>query len=369
MPRHLFLTLLLLSLLGRAQSPQVRIKDVTRRQGDETYTLVGYGLVVGLAGTGDSSAVLSQRTLSNLLHNFNIKIDEEELKGENAAVVMLTARVHTGAHDGDQVHVTVSSVGDADSLTGGELLLTPMLGPDGKPWAIAQGAVTTGGFSFGTEGAGGDLVVKNHPTAGSLTAGAKLLRDIPNDSREVDFITFFLQHPDITTAVNMAEAINAEFYGAATAVDAATVRVQIPGEYRQNGTVTTFLGQVEQLRFAPDQPARVVFNERTGTIIIGSEVRISSVAISHGAIAINIKSTEAVSQPAPFSEGGNTARMSDTQTSVQEDVARTNVLPATTTVGELVEVLNSLGVTPRDIMQIFHALRQAGALHAELQAL
>lgn len=365
--------LLLLPLFGRpgiaAAAPGVRVKDVTRIKGSESYTLVGYGVVVGLAGSGDSDEQLTQGTLANVLQNFNVVVDEENLKANNAAAVMVTATVRRAANRGDMLAVTVSSVGDATSLTGGELLLTPLLGTDGEPWAIAQGAVTTGAYAFGGGGEGGETASKNHPTTGVVSKGAKLLKDVNIGLQGADALTLCLHQPDFTSAVNMAEAINGKYFGSALAVDPATVRVRLPGDIRAENRIAEFIRDIEQVTFSPDRSARVVFSERTGTIVIGSEVRISSAAISHGSITINIKNTQQVSQPPPFARRGDTVETTDQTTDVVEGDGDIKLLPDTTTVGDLVRVLNQLGVKPRDTMAIFHALRQAGALHAVIESM
>jgi flagellar P-ring protein precursor FlgI len=334
----------------------------------ERYTLTGYGLVVGLAGTGDSDEDLTQQTIASLLENFNIAVDPANLKAQNTAVVMVTAVVETSAHSGDMVPATVSSIGDASSLTGGELLLTPVLGPDGEMWAAGQGAVSTGGHAVGSSGAGGDSQTKNHPTTGTLTNGVKLSRDVSIKLEASKSVDLFLKRPDFTTAVNMAEAINREFPNCALPADRGSVRVTVPRSYLEEQTVTKFIGDLEQIRFVPDSVARVVFNERTGTIVFGGNVQISQVAITHGNLTISVKNTEGVSQPAPLSNG-TTQRMTDQQTTVNEERAPIHLLPNVTTVAQLVSALNALGVTPRDTIVILHALREAGALHAKLESI
>ena len=344
------------------------VSNDVRVKGDEKHVLIGYGLVVGLAGTGDSDEELTQRTLNNVLQNFNVKVSEDSLKAENAAAVMLTATIRSAVHEGDEVPCTVSCIGDAESLKGGELLLTPLLGSDGESWAIAQGAVITGGFKFGDAGPGGEVQQKNHPTTGMLTGGAKMLRDVGLGIEDTDVLTLNLRQPDFSSASNLAEAINDKFLGTAVARDAATVAVRIPHEFRQQGRVPHFIGLVEQLSFVPDRPARIVFNERTGTIIIGGDVRISKVAISHGNLNINIKNIDAISEPSPFTTH-DSKRIRDQSTTATEERVPLIPVPATTTVGQLVNILNNLQVAPRDMMIIFHALRKAGALHATLESM
>ncbi len=363
----IFFTLVALSISSMGGPMAVRIKDAARFAGSDRYTLVGYGLVVGLNGTGDSDQELTQQSIVNLLHNFNIKLDPADVKAQNCAVVMLTLTLNDGVHKGDLLTATISSIGDATSLQGGELLLTPLLGEDGTPWALAQGSVVVGGFQFGSGGAGGESQTKNHPTVGKLPGGVKMMRDIDTVAEATGSVRIFLKRPDYTTAVNLAAAINREHVGLARAINHSTVLVTVPDSYLVEGTVPVFLSELEQIRFSPDQRAKIVFSERTGTIVIGREVRIDSVAISHGSISVSIKNTVGVSQPAPFRGGGDTVVANDQQTAVAESRAQLQVLPETTSVGDLVDMLNALGVTPRDIMSIFVALQQSGALHAELE--
>jgi flagellar P-ring protein precursor FlgI len=347
---------------------RIRIKDITRIAGNEEYTLTGYGLVAGLAGSGDSDEQLTQQTIAALLQNFNVVVDPANAKAQNTAAVIVTATTTTAAHRGDMIPATVSSIGDAQSLTGGELLLTPLLGPDGEVWGTAQGAISTGGFSFGSSGKGGDMQSKNHPTTAMLTNGVKLLRNVRTDDADGNCVSLLLAEPDYTTAVNIADAVNRQFPNSATAVDRGTVRVIIPRSYLVENATSRFMQEIEQIRVVPDMVAKVVINERTGTIVFGADVRISQVAISHGDLTISIKNTQGVSQPAPFS-GGSTQTLSDQMTVVTEENASICLLPDVTTVTELVSSLNALGVTPRDTIVILHALREAGALHAELESM
>lgn len=351
---------------------KVRVKDVARIAGDdESYTLIGYGVVAGLNNTGDSDKNLIQRTIANLMQNFNIIVNENDIKAQNSAAVMVTATIKGSKRKGDSIEASVSSIGDAKSLLGGVLLLTPMLGLDGETWAIGQGSVTTGGFSFGTGqgAAGGNEVIKNHPTSGMLTNGVKILRDIGSNYSYSDVLVYNLRDPDFTSAVNLAACINKKFFGVATANDDASIKVRIPEEYKEENKITTFISEIEQMYFESDRTAKVVFNEKTGTIVMGAEVRIAAAAVSHGSLFVNIKSTQGVSQPSPFSTQGETKVINDTQTSVKEDKSVVFELPNITTVGELVRVLNALGVSSRDIIVIFHCLRSAGALNAELESL
>lgn len=363
----------------------VRIKDVTRLKGQESYTLTGVGLVTGLDGTGDSDKLFPKRMLSNVLQAFNIIVSETDLKAQNISVVSVTATIAHPSHKGDMITATVAAIGDASSLRGGELMLTPLCGPDGEPWAYAQGPVVTGGFRFGglasnlPGGAvgGGETVQKNHANAGVLNNGVKLIKDVGLGIDESDILTLILKHPDYTSAVKIAESVNSKFFGSSVAMDDSTVKVRVPVEFREEGQISLFISDMQQLYFCPDSVAKVVFNERTGTIVIGGNVRISSAAVAHGNISVNIKNTADVSQPSPFLEltGAEAGRNIKTQpvinqnTTVKEEKVPVFELPDTTTVGDLVKVLNTLGVSPQDIMVIFQVLRSAGALHADLECL
>lgn len=353
---------------------KVRVKDVARISGDdEMYVLVGYGVVAGLNKSGDSDKTLIQRTIANLMQNFNIIVDEKDIKAQNSAAVMVTATIRGSRRKGDLAPAEIASIGDCKSLLGGILLLTPMLGADGEPWAVAQGPITTGGFSFGSSNPaeGGNEIIKNHPTSGILTNGVKLLRDVGINCKNTDLLTYNLKRPDFTSAVNMAGAINKKFFGSAVAEDDATIKVRVPATYKDQDKITTFISEIEQLSFDTDSVAKVVFNERTGTIVMGADVKISSAAVSHANLTINIKNTMGVSQPNAFTEspGAETRTVYDQNTNAKEDKTKVFELPNVTTVGELVRVLNALGVGSRDIIIIFHCLRQAGALHAELEAM
>ncbi len=348
---------------------KVRIKDVARFKGVEQHMLTGYGLVVGLDGTGDSDEPLTQQTISNVLHNYGMSIERDDLIAQNTAAVMVTATVRGSANKGDNIPATVSAVGDASSLTGGTLLLTPLKGPDGEVWAQGQGNLTIGGYSFGGGGGegGAETVTRNHPLVGTLTNGAKLLRDLEADVQKKGEVVICLDDPDYTSAVNMAQAINEEFPGVARAKDAATVSVQIPRQYIEERRENVYMGKLEQISFRTDEPAKVVLNERTGTVVFGGDVKISKVALTHGNITVRVKTTPQVSQPPPLGSG-ETRVVEQQETDVQTEQQRIQLMPEIATVEKLVTVLNTLGATPRDIMVIMHSLRDSGALHAKLRS-
>lgn len=369
----LIILLLSLSVMTYAEIKgklKVRIKDVTRIKGFERNRLIGYGIVVGLNGTGDSKKELIQHTLANLLRNFKIDVSEANLITDNAAAVMVTAELKSAGYKGETVDVTVSTMADCESLLGGQLLMTPLLGGDGKIYSIAQGSVITGGFSFGNSGAGGDKKVKNHPTVGTVTNGAKMTQDLGVVKLSTDVLTFLLSKPDFTSAIHIAEAINTKFIGSAIAAAKGLVKVRVPQKYRDENNLNKFISEVQQLQFAPDREARIVINERTGTIIIGGDVKISEVAISHGNITVDIKRFEEVSQPtAPFSDSGTTVVTNKDILTVTEPPVHFKRIKPITTVKELVDVLNKLGVSPRDMISIFQAMRESGALHAKLESM
>ena len=357
-----------LQAVGSDNGFKVRVKDVSRLKGDESYELVGYGVVTGLAGTGDSDKILIQRTVANLLQNFNIVVDEGDIKAKNLAAVMVTVTIKGNRSKGDLFTGQVSTAGDAESLQGGVLQLSPLLGPDGKVWATAQGPITLGGYSFGSSDAGGSQSVKNHPTTGVVTNGIKLVRDVGIDYTLAESLTYVLNDPDYTSAVNFAKTINKVLPGAAIVKNSAVIEVAIPNKYKDQNNIPGLISDIGQLVFATDNVAKVVFNERTGTLVIGENVKISRAAISHGNLFIQVKNTVGVSQPGAFA-GGETVQVPNEETEVKEEKVPLVELQPTTTVKDVVDALNSLGVSSRDIMVIFHALKEAGALHAKLEAL
>ncbi|MCM8529566.1 MAG: flagellar basal body P-ring protein FlgI [Lentisphaeraceae bacterium] len=345
----------------------VRIKDVSRIMGQEEYFVTGFGIVTGLGGTGDSDKELTQHALNNMLKHFKLQISEEELKVQNCAAVKITARIRGGSFKGDMVNCTISTIGDASSLLGGELIMSPVLGADAQLWGIAQGALTVGGGVFGEAGAGGESITKNIPTVGMLVSGLKLERDVGNlDYLNQDQLTFLLNHHDFTSAKHMTSSINDKFIGAAVADGENRIRVKVPNSYFQQNKVIDFISEVQQLTFESDRKARIIFNERTGAIVVGGEVKISEVAVSHGNIVVRVKNTLNVSQAQPDAFGGATVVTPDTETDFQEEDSKLQYIPEITNVQQLVESLNKLGVSPRDMMSIFHILKDSGALHAEL---
>lgn len=338
-----------------------RIKDLTVLEGQRDNQLVGYGLVVGLAGDGDSQqAAYTVQSIANMLQRFGVAVPPDELRSNNVAAVMVTADIPAFTKPGSRLDVVVSSLGDADSLSGGTLLQTPLLGGDDSVYAVAQGPVLVGGFSVGGEEA---ALQRNHPTVGKVMEGAIVEREIRTEVVQNDEVVFMLRNPDYASAVKMAEAVNQYFPGSAEAQSPQSVRIGIPEAYA--GSETLFIASVGAIEMEPDVAARVVINERTGTIVATSEVRLSEVAVSHGNITVSIARTPVVSQPGALSEG-ETVVTGVTDVGLEETQGGFTTLAESPTLRELTDSLNSLGVSPRDMMSILQALKTAGALHAEL---
>lgn len=341
-----------------------RIKDVAKWSGVRENQLVGYGLVVGLNGTGDKDGTYLYQPIANMLSRMGITVNVKDLKGKvkNVAAVMVTAKLPTNVKPGTKIDVQVSSIGDAKSLQGGILLMTPLLGPDGEVYAIAQGPVSIGGFIAAGRAA---QAIKNHQNVGYIPEGAIVEKAVPVNLLVRSDIHLLLNMPDAITATNIAENINKKFkIKIAKAVDPSTVYINIPEEYM--GNVLEFMAEVEKIEVSTDLPARVVINERTGTVVIGSNVKISPTALAHGGLTITIKETPEVVQPPPFApEGVRTEIVQKTEVKVEEKQASLAEIKGST-VGELVKVLNTLGVTPKDLISILQALKTAGALKAEL---
>lgn len=356
--------LIMLILLGPADAGAVRIKDLADIQGVRQNQLVGYGLIVGLEGTGDGKkSVFTNRAASNMLEKMGVPVSPEEIKTKNIASVMVTAVLPPFARAGSRIDVVVSSIGDAENLQGGTLVLTPLKGVDGRVYAVAQGSISTGGFAV--EG-NASTVQKNFLTVGRIPAGAVIEREIPFDFSRKDGLTLMLRQPDFTTCARVADAINERFPGAAAhAVDPGTVEVKVGGGY--SGDIVRFATLIEGIEVHPDLAAKVVINERTGTVVMGQDVRISTVAVAHGNLSVQITEGAKVSQPNEFSRRGETVVVPETEISVEEGNNRLMLMNAGATIGEVVRALNALGVTPRDLIAIFQAIKAAGALQAQLE--
>jgi len=342
----------------------VRIRDLVMVAGARDNQLVGFGLVAGLAGDGDKDPVYTQQTIANMLRRYGVNVPASTLSAKNVAVVMVTADIPAFVKEGSRIDVQVASMGDAKSLQGGVLLQTPLLGADNKVYAVAQGPIAVGGFTLGTGGGGGATVTKNHPTVAQITGGAIVEREIPTSIVRDNTIELLLREPSFISVALMANAINQVFTNSAHAIDSTSVQVHMP-EGAQNNPMD-FIAALESLEITPDEPARIIINERTGTIVATADVKISSCAVACGNITINIASTLDVSQPAPFSQTGRTVVTPHTSTDVTENKSGMVALPELPTVEKVAAALNTLGVTPRDMMAIFQAMKQAGALQAEL---
>ena len=342
-----------------------RIKDIANIRGVRQNQLFGYGLVVGLDGTGDGNkSLFTVQSLSSMLEKMGVTINPDEIKVKNVAAVMITANLPPFARAGSRIDVLVSSIGDAKNLQGGTLLLTPLKGADGNVYAVAQGPLSTGGFSYGK--GTGTGVQKNFPTVGRIASGALIEREIASDFNQREELTLALHAPDFTTATRVASAINAAFGDTmARAPDAGTIKVTVPDLYR--GRSVELVALIENLGVTPDTVSKVIINERTGTVIMGENVRISTIAIAHGNLSIEVNKQDNVSQPLPFSRGGQTVVTSDRTMQVQEGRNPLFLVESGVSIGEVVRALNALGVSPRDLIAIFQSLKASGALQAELQ--
>ncbi len=455
---HFKLTLVLALLLLGAMSgwSQSRVKDVASVQGARDNQLVGYGLVVGLNGEGDSDSTLIHQTVANLVKKFGITVAANSLKSKNAATVMVIAKIPPFARNGDKVDVTVSSVADAKSIQGGTLLQTPLVAPDGTVYAVAQGPVFVGGVYAGVGGPGGATLTKNIPTSGGIPGGALVEKEIPTNLFANGVLEVVLREQDFTSAVRMANAINEQIGPMAQAISGSTIQIFVPKEAQIESRLMEFIARVENVTFRPDSPARIVINERTGTIVATSRIKIDRVAVAHGNLTVSIVRTQNVSQPNPFTgnvtgdlvagsggaggsggtaaagvpgaadtpltvggnvvyengqgeqiqvpagttppagytvkmvpgtsqkgvaangaeggRGGNvnvengvrTVVTDQATTKVEEEKKNLVVFDDLPTVEDVATALNSLGVTPRDMMSIFQTMKQAGALQAEL---
>ncbi|HXP73283.1 MAG TPA: flagellar basal body P-ring protein FlgI [Stellaceae bacterium] len=421
--RRLGLALLALAAIGIANPAHAvsRIKDIAEFEGVRDNMLVGYGLVVGLDGSGDTlnNAIFTRESLIGMLERLGVNARDTSLRTKNVAAVMVTATLPPFARQGGHIDVTVSALGDAKSLLGGTLLVTPMLGADGEVYAVAQGTVATGGIAAKGQATS---VTKGVPTAGRISSGAIVEREVGFELAKLKTVNLTLHNPDFTTARRVAQAINAFLKGpAARPLDPSTVLLTVPGEFK--GDVVSLITDIEQLRVEPDQPARVVIDEQNGVIVMGENVRISTVAVAQGTLTVRVTETPQVSQPNPFAPGGvattfapgtattsnssttpsgSTSSSSSTPDGTQSPglpgapgrggvqfapggggqtvvVPRTNVqvdeqsdrrmavLPAGVTLQELVNSLNALGVGPRDMISILQAIKTAGALQAEIE--
>jgi len=366
--------LALLALLAATAAPawaSARLKELVDVQGVRDNDLFGYGLVVGLNGSGDSQQVLfTQQSIAGMLGRLGVRIDPTQVGARNVAAVMVTARLPAFARPGARLDVTVASLGNSRSLAGGVLLLTPLAAADGQVYAVAQGSVQVGGFE--AQAGGSSSQTKNTPTSGRVPSGAMIERSV-TPSLAGGTLLFGLRQPDFTTANRIAAAMRGALGGqGARALDDAAVEVTVPEAFK--GDPVGLVAKLEVLEVEADSPARVVISERTGTVVAGERVRIRAVAVSHGSLQVAINSTPIISQPGPsFSQtpaaGAHTVVAHKTSTKATEEAHSTIALPATTTVQDLAKALNTLGANPRDLVSILQAIKAAGALDAELEVL
>ena len=345
-----------------------RIKDLIDVEGARDNQLNGYGLVVGLAGTGDSKIDSTLQTIANALKNYGVNVPMDDIKSGNVAAVMVTADIPPFVKPGTRIDVVVSSIGDSKTLQGGVLLQVPLQGADKTVYAVAQGPIAVGGFLGGQGGPGGATVQKNFPTVGTIPNGAIVEREIPMQIVNNGSLNLLLRDADFTSAARMAEAVNRVFPNTAVARDSKTVNVLLPPEY--NNYEVNFLATIGSIEIEPDTTARVVINERTGVIVATSNVRVSKVAISHGSLTISVASTLTASQPnsAPLigNAAGQTVVLPSTTTEVNEQKGSFKMVEEQPKIEQVAAALNALGVSTRDMMSIFQTMKRAGALQAEL---
>ncbi len=357
-------------------SAQSRVKDIADFEGVRDNMLVGYGLVVGLDGTGDDleKAIFTRESLIGMLQRLGVNARDDDLETDNIAAVMVTANLPPFGRQGSRIDVTVSAIGDAESLLGGNLLVTPLLGADGEVYAVAQGPLAVGGFSAEGEA---ETVTKGVPTSGRIPNGAIIEREVPFALNQVDSLKISLRNPDLSTASRIAQAINGYARDRrkieetlAEVLDPGTVSLTIPAAFR--GRAVALLTELEQLPVRTDQIAKVVIDEQSGVIVMGEKVRISTVAIAQGNLTIRITETPQVSQPAPFADAGQTRVVPRTNLEVDEQSGRQLALlqgGGGVTLQQLVDGLNTLGIGPRDLISILQAIKTAGALQAEIEVM
>lgn len=347
-----------------ASAQDVRLKDITRVQGVTNNQLVGYGLVTGLAGTGDSTSVaFTSKTIQNVLQTFGLSTTSQDVRTRNVAAVVVTASLPPFAHSGDNIDVTVSSIGDSSSLQGGTLIMTELKAANNLVYATAQGPMSVGGFSFGT---GTDTVSKNHTAAGRIPQGAIIARDmVTNLQQDQSGFSYVLTSPDYKTAAHLAIVLNKKFGGGtAHALDAETIRVNLPSRY-VNDTVN-FLADASDLRLDADSLAKVVVNERTGTIVLGGDIKLAPVAIAHGNLSLTITTTNTAVPAGPFTNAP-TVTQTNTRVEAKENGRKLIYINGAATLAQVVRALNTIGVSPRDLIAIVQALRESGSLQADVE--
>jgi flagellar P-ring protein FlgI len=344
-----------------------RIKDLANVEGVRQNQLIGYGLVVGLNGTGDTlnNIPFTKQSLTAMLERLGVNVRGQTLRTGNVAAVMVTANLPPFATQGTRIDITVSALGDSKSLQGGTLLVTPLLGADGNVYGVGQGSVAIGGFQAEGEAA---KITRGVPTVGRIANGALIEREIDFNLNRQSQLRMALRNPDFTTAKRIAAAIN-DFIGVPTAepLDPSTIGITVPKQYR--GNVITLLTEVEQLKVEPDQSAKIVIDERSGIIVIGNDVRVSTVAVAQGNLTVTISEKPQVSQPAPFSRRGETRVVPRTRIGVQEDGKKLALVQNGVSLQQLVDGLNALGIGPRDLIAILQAIKAAGAIQADIEVM
>ncbi len=355
------------TLYAAAAGATSRIKDLADVEGVRDNQLIGYGLVVGLNGTGDTlnNIPFTKQSLTAMLERLGVNIRGAQLRTGNVAAVMVTGNLPAFATQGTRVDVSVSALGDAKSLQGGMLLVTPLLGADGNVYAVAQGTVAVAGFSAEGDAA---KIVRGVPTVGRISNGALVEREIDFAINRMSNLRLALRNPDLTTAKRIAGAIN-DFLGAAAAepIDRATIMLAVPPKY--HGNLVALLTEIEPLQIEPDLPAKVVIDDRSGVIVMGRDVRVATVAVAQGNLTVTITETPQVSQPSPFSRGGRTRIVPRTRIGVQEEGVKLGVVDEGVSLRELVDGLNALGVGPRDLISILQAIKASGAIQAEIEVM
>ena len=361
----------LISLISILSSPALsdRLKDLTSLAGVRSNQLVGYGVVVGLAGTGDGNTGITLQSMQSLVSRFGVTSEVEGLNGDNSAAVMITADLPPFTKPGQSIDVTVSTIGGAESLKGGTLLMAPLLGADGETYAIAQGNIVVGGL--GVTGADNSSLTVNIPTVGRIPRGASVERLVPTEFLNTDFVILNLHRGDFSTANNVAEAINNNF-GADTAIplDTNSIRVRAPNDPAQKVAFVSVLENLEVERAEP--PAKIIVNSRTGTLVISGNVKVTPAAVSHGTLSVrvnedqNIDAGDAIAIGEGAQANAGAAAAPDTEITVEQDVAKAFLFDAGVSLSDLVDAINAVGATPSDLVAILEALREAGALNAEL---
>jgi flagellar P-ring protein precursor FlgI len=363
--RFLLGALLAIAIAGNAHAAS-RLKDLIDVEGVRENQLIGYGLVVGLNNTGDSlnNSPFTRQSLQAMLERLGVNIRGAQLRTGNVAAVMVTANLRAFSTQGTRLDVVVSALGDAKSLQGGTLLVTPLLGADGNVYAVAQGTVAVAGFQAEGDAA---KIIRGVPTVGRISNGALVEREIEFTLNRMTTVRLALRNPDLTTAKRIAGAIN-DFMGAPVAelVDRATVSITVPPKFK--GNIVALLTEIEPIVVEPDQPAKVVIDERSGIIVMGRDVRVSTVAVAQGNLTVTITEQPQVSQPNPFSRG-QTKVVPRTNIQVQEDGRKFGLVSEGVSLKELVDGLNALGVGPRDLISILQAIKASGAIQAEIEVM